>query len=59
MPLLCRLGLHWRMRIVDSMFIDIVSGKMVYEAICPCKRRWMVDVTHGFPTFKVERVRSI
>ena len=47
------------MRIVDSMFIDIVSGKMVYEAICPCKRRWMVDVTHGFPTFKVERVRSI
>lgn len=53
--LFCRLGLHWRMKIIESLFVDIVSGNMVYLAKCPCNRQWMVDVTHGFPTFKVER----
>jgi hypothetical protein len=50
----CRLGWHWRMKIVDPLFVDIVSGSMVYSAVCPCGRKWMVDVTHGFPMFKVE-----
>lgn len=56
MPLLCRLGLHWRMRIGECLFIDVVSGKPVYQAFCRCNREWMVDSTHGFPWFKVERV---
>lgn len=43
------------MKIVEPLFVDIVSGKMVYGAECPCGREWMVDVMHGFPTFKVER----
>jgi hypothetical protein len=37
----------------EHLFTDIVSGYPVYEAVCPCGRYWMVDVTHGFPTFKV------
>lgn len=43
------------MKLGEHLFTDIVSGKPVYAAKCPCGRDWMVDVTHGFPTFKVER----
>jgi len=46
------------MKIVEGIFIDVVSGKMVYEAVCPCGRSWMVDSIHGFPTFKVEMNES-
>jgi len=52
-PLLCRIGLHWRMRIVQSLFVDIVSGKTVFEAVCPCEKHWMMDSIMGFPFFKV------
>jgi hypothetical protein len=58
MSLLCRWGLHWRMKIVEAIFTDIVSGKLVYEATCPCGRSWMIDSTHGFPAFKVEMTKS-
>ena len=56
-PFLCRLGLHWRMKILYCLFVDLVSGKEVFEAVCPCKKHWMIDVSHGFPIFKVEMNR--
>jgi len=56
--LLCKLGLHWKMKIVESLFTDIVSGHTVFDAVCPCGKHWMVDEIHGFPFFKVEMTRS-
>jgi hypothetical protein len=53
--LFCNLGLHWRMKLGEHLFTDIVSGRAVYSATCPCGRKWMVDTAHGFPSFKVER----
>lgn len=53
--LFCNWGLHWRMKLGERLFTDIVSGKSVFDATCPCGKHWMVDSTHGFPTFKVER----
>ena len=57
MKLFCKLGLHWRMKVLDCMFIDVVSWRSVYEAVCPCGRKWMVDSRHGFPLFKVEMIK--
>jgi len=54
MKLLCKLGLHWKMKILHSLFIDRVSGETVFEAECPCGRHWMIDDVFGFPFFKVE-----
>jgi len=51
--LFCKVGLHWRMKIVESLFVDVVSGKTVYKAICPCNEYWMIDTLLGFPFFKV------
>ena len=51
--LFCNLGLHWRMEIIESLFRDIVSGKTVFHAVCPCGKDWMVDSVHGYPFFKV------
>lgn len=55
MKLFCKLGLHWRMKVGECLFLDVVSWKKVYGAVCPCGKHWMVDSTHGFPTFKVAR----
>ena len=41
------------MEIIESLFRDIVSGNTVFEAECPCGKRWMVDSVHGYPFFKV------
>jgi hypothetical protein len=54
MNLFCKLGLHWRMKIDNCLFIDAICWRQVYAATCPCKRKWMVDSKHGFPFFKVE-----
>lgn len=50
----CKTGLHWRMNIVQSLFVDVVTGKTVFEAVCPCGKHWMTDSIAGFPFFKVE-----
>lgn len=44
------------MQLEDHLFIDMITGRTVYDAVCPCGRKWMIDVRHGFPLFKVERV---
>ncbi len=53
MKLFCQLGLHWRMKLIQSLFIDVVSGQTVFEAVCPCGKHWMIDSVFGFPFFKV------
>ena len=55
--LLCRIGIHW-MSGHTSNFIDIVSGKIVFNATCPCGKKWMVDSLFPLPTFKIERSES-
>lgn len=52
--LFCKLGLHWRMKIIERLFIDVVSGKEVFKAVCPCGIEWMTDAPMGFPFFKVK-----
>lgn len=50
----CKVGLHWRMKINHCLFIDVVSGKEVFSATCPCGIEWMTDAPMGFPFFKVK-----
>jgi len=43
MKLLCKIGIHRPLKNHHHNFIDRVSGKTVYDAICPCgKRAWRV-----------------
>lgn len=51
----CKIGLHWPMRLVEYFFTDIVVGKPVYQALCPCGRAWMVG--SRYPFFKVPLVK--
>lgn len=55
MKLFCKLGLHWRMKVGHCLFIDSVSSKEVFSAICPCGIEWMIEDIFGFPLFKVRR----
>lgn len=52
--LLCRIGIHW-MGEHASLFVDIVSGETVFNAICPCGKEWIVDTLFPLPMFKIER----
>lgn len=58
-PITCRLGFHWFMVGHEPDFVDVVSGKIVYLAMCPCGRIWFVDTISRFPTFKVESNRPL
>ena len=58
MKLFCKIGLHWKMRILETLFIDQVNGLEVYKAECPCGRIWMMQSVFGFPFFKVERCKQ-
>ncbi len=51
--LFCKLGLHWRVKIIQPLFVDIESGGMVYEVVCPCGKHWMTEYGKGYPFFKV------
>lgn len=53
-PFLCKIGLHWPMKRHEEYFRDIVVGKMVNKAECPCGRKWMVQEKSKFPVFEVE-----
>ena len=52
---LCKLGWHRPLVNHHHNFIDKVSGKTVYDAECPCGKKWMVDSPFGFGGFKVEK----
>jgi hypothetical protein len=53
--LLCRVGIHRPLTIKDCAFIDQVSHKEVFNAICHCGKRWMVDSPFGWFGFKIEK----
>ena len=52
---LCRLGWHRPLRGHQANFRDVVSGKMVFNADCPCGKHWMTDSPAPWFGFKVER----
>ena len=54
--LLCAIGIHRPLKGHTHNFIDKVSGQTVYNAECPCGKKWMVDSPFSFGGFKVERV---
>jgi hypothetical protein len=55
--LFCKIGLHWKMKIVESLFTSVNSGRTVFDAVCPCGKHWMTDEIHGYPFFKVRLER--
>ena len=56
--ILCKLKVHW-MRNHHHNFIDSVSGKTVFNAECPCGKRWMVDTLSPITFFKVDRDEEV
>lgn len=54
MKLLCKLGLHWRIKLIDCAFIDQVDHQEVFKGRCSCGKIWLYNGIEGFPFFKVE-----
>ena len=53
--ILCKLNIHRPLKGHVYNFTDKVSGKIVYDAICPCKKVFMVDSIYGWLGFKVKK----
>lgn len=53
MRILCKLGLHWKMRHVSTLFVDCVNRQPVFLGECSCGKRWMHQSINGLPWFKV------
>jgi len=51
--LFCKLGWHRPLSHRVFSFIDVVSGRTVYNAECSCGLKWSVDSTSGFRGHKV------
>jgi hypothetical protein len=51
---LCKIGIHRPLSDHHHDFIDQVSGKTVFNAVCSCGKKWMVDSLFGWFGFKVE-----
>ena len=43
MNILCRLGIHRPLAKTQVAFRDMVSGKQVWHARCPCGKEWLTD----------------
>ena len=54
MNMLCKIGVHRPLRNYSYNFTDQVSGLPVYDAECPCGKKWMTD-GHMWWGFKVEK----
>jgi len=46
--LLCIAGIHRPLKIKDCAFIDQVTHKEVFNAICPCGKKWLTDSVFGW-----------
>ena len=46
--ILCRMEVHRPLKGHTLQFIDRVSGKSVYKAMCSCGKEWLVDSPFGF-----------
>ena len=53
--LLCLIGIHRPLKVMDAHFQDQVSGKMVFNAECSCGKKFMTDDINGWFGFKVEK----
>lgn len=51
---LCRIGWHRPLHGHQPYFRDLVSGKMVFSAGCPCGKQWMTDSSAPWLGFKFE-----
>lgn len=58
MKVLCKIGLHRPLKIRSCLFIDVVSGKEVFESYCPCGKRWLTDSTFGWLGHKIQLDKS-
>jgi hypothetical protein len=56
--MLCKLGWHRPLKNHKYNFTDKVSGKTVFNAVCPCGKKWMTDSPFGFFGCKVDRAKS-
>lgn len=52
--LFCLIGIHRPLKVMDAYFKDVISGKMVFDAECPCGKKFMTDNINGWKGFKVE-----
>ena len=42
-PMLCRIGIHRPLKAFAYEFWDKVANKEIYQAWCPCGRRYLTD----------------
>lgn len=52
---LCKIGIHRPLSNFHGLFRDIVSGKTVFRATCPCGKEWMTDSLFAWAGFKMIR----
>jgi hypothetical protein len=52
---LCKYGIHRPLNGHRHNFVDSVSGKTVFTAVCPCGKKWMTDSLFKWFGFKVEK----
>ena len=57
--ILCAHEIHRPLSGHQYHFTDVVDGKSVYTATCPCGKHWMVDSKLRYFGFKVERTPFI
>ncbi len=55
---LCLIGIHRPLKVMDAYFMDQVSRLMVFEAECPCGKKFMTDNINGWKGCKVEMVKD-
>lgn len=53
--LLCKLNMHQPLTKHDSNFVDVVSGKTVFNAECPCGIKWLTDSSSKWFGFKIKK----
>lgn len=52
--ILCKIGIHRPLKILNSLFTDTVTGKTVRTSKCSCGKEWMTDGGKWFG-FKILR----
>ncbi len=51
---LCKIGIHRPLHGFHGLFQDVVSHKTVFEATCPCGKKWMTDSLFRWAGYKIE-----
>ena len=53
--LLCLIGIHRPLKVMDAFFLCKITNKMIFHAECSCGKKFMTDNINGWKGFKVER----